>query len=115
MSELLSGINPGASEVSRQVYELYRFLFDRVTVAYRDDKVDRLGEILPVLNTERETWLQVCELLPETPLPPQVQSPVEEVPVGDPISNPITFRHGRPSVLNLPRMADGHEGLSAEV
>lgn len=61
LAELLSGIDPGASPLARDVANIYAFLFATLTDAREGHDQAKLGEVLRVLEVERETWRQVCE------------------------------------------------------
>jgi len=69
ISELLSGIRPDESALTRQVAGVYLFLFRTLTEAQlrRDSK--KVEDTISVLEVERETWRLVCEKLPEVPVP----------------------------------------------
>jgi flagellar protein FliS len=70
VTELFSVIDKTASGPAAQVYDLYVFLFGELTEAQRNRDSEQVRGVLRVLEVERETWRQVCEQLPESPVPP---------------------------------------------
>lgn len=70
LAELYGSIRPQESAVSAQVQELYRFLLVHLAKVSSSDDVQPLRELLEVLESERETWRQVCETMPEAPRAP---------------------------------------------
>lgn len=62
VSELLAGVQPDGSALSNQVAAVYLSLFRTLTElqVYRDRV--QMERVIETLETERETWLQVCEL-----------------------------------------------------
>jgi flagellar secretion chaperone FliS len=69
VSELLSGVHLDDSPLARQVGALYGYLFSALTEAQQTRDATLLAAVIRVLNEERETWRQVCEQLPDRPVP----------------------------------------------
>lgn len=64
VSELLTTIRDGESELNQKMTDLYRFLFQSLTEAQRDQDQTKIAEVIKVLEEERNTWTQVCETHP---------------------------------------------------
>jgi flagellar protein FliS len=69
LSELLSGVHADESPLARQVSALYGYLFSALTEAQQTRDATLLSSVLRVLDEERETWRQLCEQLPDRPVP----------------------------------------------
>ncbi len=69
VSELISGVQAGASPLAGQVNSLYVYLFSALTEAQQTRDEHQLAGVIRVLEEERETWRQVCEQLPDRPVP----------------------------------------------
>ncbi len=64
ITELLCGLNPdGDAELVRRVASVYLFVFRTLTTAHLQRDQSKLLDAIRVLETERETWRQVCERL----------------------------------------------------
>jgi flagellar protein FliS len=70
VSELIAGIETDASPLARQVGNLYAYLFSALTEARQTRDEHQLAAVIRVLEEERETWRQLCEQLPDRPVPP---------------------------------------------
>jgi flagellar protein FliS len=70
VSELIAGVQTDASPLARQVGSLYVYLFSALTEAQQTRDEHQLAGVIRVLEEERETWRQVCEQLPDRPIPP---------------------------------------------
>jgi len=64
VSELLTTIRDGENELNQKMTDLYRFLFQTLTEAQRDQDLGKISEVTKVLEEECETWTQVCESHP---------------------------------------------------
>jgi flagellar protein FliS len=69
VSELIAGVHPDESPLTRQVTALYGYLFSALTEARQTRDATLLAAVIRVLDEERETWRQVCEQLPDRPVP----------------------------------------------
>ena len=69
ISELLAGIRPDQTVLTRSVAGVYLFLFRCLTEAQLRKDFGKVEETIAVLETERETWRLVCEKLPSSPFP----------------------------------------------
>ncbi len=67
VSELYASIRSDESVVTRQVKEIYRFLFTQLTQVSVDKNPQMLRGLIDVLESERETWRQICLQVPEDP------------------------------------------------
>lgn len=76
-SELLASVRPEPHPLNDTVRALYAFVFRRLAEAQLLRDAGKLEEALQVLAEERETWQQLCELTPESPVPSDNQSPHE--------------------------------------
>jgi flagellar protein FliS len=67
VSELYSSIRVDASPVAEKVQDLYRFLLLQLAKVTQHYDASTLRDVLGVLESERETWRQLCEQMPERP------------------------------------------------
>ncbi|MEX0794541.1 MAG: flagellar export chaperone FliS [Pirellulaceae bacterium] len=74
VTQILCGIKTQNQPLLRQVAGIYLYLFRDLTNIQLTNQYERLAEIIPVLEEERETWRQLCELVPEA-----LERPREEV------------------------------------
>lgn len=70
VSELIAGIQPDASPLARQVNALYVYLFSALTESQQTRDEHQLAGVIRVLASERETWRQLCQQLPDRVVPP---------------------------------------------
>lgn len=64
VSELLSGVQPDGSDLTKRVAAVYVFLYRRLTDATWKGERHALDDVVRVLEVEQETWRAVCENLP---------------------------------------------------
>ncbi len=69
ISELLSSIRVGESELTKQVASLYLFVFQHLTKAQLRRDVKLVQEAIGILEVERGTWRELCEQMPHAPVP----------------------------------------------
>ncbi len=69
VSELLSSVRVDETEVTKQVASLYLFVFQHLTEAQLRRDAKLVEEAIGILEVERETWQQVCEEMPNAPVP----------------------------------------------
>jgi len=74
VAEVLGSLKPDGSEVMKTVAGIYIFLFQELTNVQADDDYERLDGVITVLEEERQTWVELCQAMPEAP-----ERPVEEV------------------------------------
>lgn len=67
VSELLAGVRPDGSQLAQRVAALYAFLFKTLTESQLRRDLEKLEEVLTVLEIERETWQDLCQAMPEPP------------------------------------------------
>lgn len=67
VAELLSGIQPDQHPLNDSARALYAFIFKALSEAHLFQDVQKIDDALKVLEEERQTWLQVCELELEMP------------------------------------------------
>jgi flagellar protein FliS len=67
IGELLAGVKDDGSALSKQVKDIYLFLFTALTESQMTRDATRLGAALRVLEEERSTWQAVCRQLPGAP------------------------------------------------
>ncbi|MEQ8791743.1 MAG: flagellar export chaperone FliS [Pirellulaceae bacterium] len=96
VTELMAAIRPDGSEVSRRVVALYVFLFQMLTEGQIQRDRDKVAEVVRILEVERETWQQVCEQMPEAPIPADDDryAPKEITASNTPAISPITSSGG---------------------
>ncbi len=61
VGEMLAGVRSAKSEINDKLAGFYWFLFRTVSSAKINDDVAKLGEVLRLLEYERETWQLVCD------------------------------------------------------
>lgn len=74
IGELLAGIRPGPHRLNDVTRGLYGFVFRSLAEAQLLSDPAKIDDALRVLEEERETWLQVCEICPEAPQPEEGES-----------------------------------------
>lgn len=84
LCELLAGIKPDESELTRKVAALYVFLFKSVGEAQLRQDPKKVEETIQVLEVERDTWRMVCEQMPDAPQPAADVAETKEVTAWDP-------------------------------
>lgn len=67
VTELISGVNHDANpELADQIVAIYVFIFRRMVEGTSKRELTKIQDALRILETERETWQQVClQLLAE--------------------------------------------------
>ena len=78
LGELLSGVRKSDNEVAQTVADLYIFLLQELTAAEQNQGTDRIEGIGRVLEIEKETWAQVCEMQAKAARPdvPKPHAPI---------------------------------------
>jgi flagellar protein FliS len=69
VTELIAGIDPDQTPVAKQILSVYMFLYSTLVEAQFGRVVNRLDDVLRVLEEERQTWREVCEKMPDRPTP----------------------------------------------
>lgn len=64
---ILCNLKPEGGQVVKDVAGIYTFLFQELTDLHAQDEYHRLDGVLKVLEEERQTWEQICEVMPEAP------------------------------------------------
>jgi len=59
--ELISSLNLDTGEIAQSLYQLYRYMYDRLVEANLQKKTDPLQEVLHMLAELRDTWRQVVD------------------------------------------------------
>ena len=60
ITELISGIRAGSSQLADKVLGIYVFLFQELTEAQLRRDASRIDGIIRVLEEERATWQELC-------------------------------------------------------
>ena len=68
LTELVAGVRPDGSDLTRRTTSLYVFLMQELTHAELRQEASRVAQLISVLEIERDTWHQLCEVLPESPV-----------------------------------------------
>jgi flagellar biosynthetic protein FliS len=68
VTELIAGIRPEKQSLNDTVRALYVFVFRSLSEAQLLHNLSKIEDALKVLEEEQQTWLQVCEQMPETQL-----------------------------------------------
>lgn len=61
LGELLAGVRAKQGELNQRIADLYAFLFRRAFEAKINGDASILGEVLTLLEYERQTWQMVCD------------------------------------------------------
>jgi flagellar protein FliS len=69
ITELIAGIDPEQTPVAKQILSVYMFLYSTLVEAQFGRDANRLSELIRVLEVERQTWRELCEKMPDRPLP----------------------------------------------
>jgi flagellar protein FliS len=67
VTELLTVMVDDGTEVIGQLRGIYAFMFRQLTDAQQQQNPEMVGEVIRLLEVERETWQMVCEQMPEAP------------------------------------------------
>src|SRR4029079_17264748 len=70
VTELISGIRAGSSQLADKVLGIYLFLFQEMTEAQLRRDASRMDGIIRVLEEERTTWQELCARSGSTQIPP---------------------------------------------
>ena len=108
VSELFGTIKQDQLPVARDVAMIYLFLFQRLAEVPAQNDPQGISEVIEILEKERETWLQVCEQMPEAPVR-EDDAPVgcQEITASDTQAIP-------PDVGFQPPEVEGPKGFSLE-
>ena len=75
VAEILSSVDKeGSPELAGKIASIYIFIFRRLSEGGMTHDPEMLDDALRVLNSERETWRQVCEKFGSTILNPESSS-----------------------------------------
>ena len=61
VNELISSLNLDTGEIAQNLYQLYRYIYDRLLEANLQKDADPLQEVLHMLTELRDTWRQVVD------------------------------------------------------
>ena len=107
-AELLAGVRPDGTPLTRQVAGIYVFVIKQLTEAELRHDAGEIEEVISVLEIERETWQHVCENMPEAPEAAEGQSrqAAEITAAGKPAILPSSLPHSPArSGLNAPAVS----------
>ena len=65
VGEMLAAVREKQSELNQKLSEVYAYLFRGIAVAKVNADVAVLGEVLKLLEYERQTWQMLCDKLSE--------------------------------------------------
>lgn len=82
-SELLIAINPDGHEITNATRSIYGFVIVALAEAELKQSLDKIPGVLRVLEEERITWTQVCELEPHAPAIRRWDNSAEEITAFD--------------------------------
>ncbi|MGE0607681.1 MAG: flagellar export chaperone FliS [Pirellulales bacterium] len=69
VTELMTRMNRARQpELTARVASVYAWMYSEITQAHISHDIPRMGEVIRVLEVERDTWQQLCELLPAAPV-----------------------------------------------
>jgi flagellar protein FliS len=63
VGEMLAGVREIKTELTRNIADLYFFVFRRVSIAKINGDAAALGEAMRLLEFERQTWQLLCDKL----------------------------------------------------
>lgn len=63
VEELLAGVRHSDDEINVKLAQLYHFVYVQVTRAYVNSDREMIAEAVRILDFQRETWRQACELV----------------------------------------------------
>ncbi len=89
LSELIAGIRPDASPLAQKVLGLYIFLYTALTEAQLSHDRQKLAHVRRVLQSERETWQQVCRQVADGPV--EAVAPTAEILASAPVTPSAAF------------------------
>ncbi|PQO35398.1 flagellar protein FliS [Blastopirellula marina] len=89
ITEILINIKPQVTPLAGSVAGIYLYLFRELSDIQISNQYEKITDLVPVLEEERETWRQLCEAMPEAP-----EMPREEV-------KEITAANSQPPAGNL--------------
>ena len=78
LAEILKNIRIGDGAVADRIASLYLFLWTSATESHFRHDTERLGKVISILETERETWRVLCETIIMGKMSPAVESDGEE-------------------------------------
>lgn len=104
VGEMLAGVRAGKSEINDKLAGFYWFLFRAACSAKINNDVDKLGEVLGLLEYEQETWQLACDQLGSDA--PAADSPATAAPTRQPLT-PL------PGGSHTPLATDGSLSLEA--
>ena len=70
--ELLASVRPDASETAKDVGRIYTYLFGTLAQVRLRRDPSGLGDVLRVLEIDRETWRRVCTRDAEAQIAPNI-------------------------------------------
>lgn len=71
ITEILINIKPQITPLAGQVAGIYLYLFRELSDIQISDQYEKIASLVPVLEEERETWRQLCDVMPEAPEMPR--------------------------------------------
>jgi flagellar protein FliS len=84
LGELLAGVRERKTELNRKIADFYTFLFRSVAEAKVNDSAAKLGEVLKLLEFERQTWQLVCDKMEAA------DSAKPRAPIAPPLGNALS-------------------------
>ncbi len=115
VAELLGGVREDGTPLTRQVIDIYVFLALQLNEAEMNADPARIEAVVRVLQEERQTWQELCHLLPEAPVPVAVEIEEEsEILAPRRVESSFSAGYAAPQV-NLPDISSASSGFSLEV
>jgi flagellar protein FliS len=79
VSELIAGISPEGSPLAGQILGVYMYLLTTLVESQFTHDIQRLADVIRVLEEERVTWQAVCDQMPDRPTPATAAVSAEEL------------------------------------
>jgi len=79
VAELMSGIDANGSSLNQQIFSVYLFLYSSLVDMTIANDFGRIGNLLRVLEEERQTWRELCEKMPDRIAPDATTLTSEEL------------------------------------
>lgn len=86
--ELLAGVRAQQSELNVRLSKLYFYLFHTASVAKINSDLEKLSDVLSLLEFERETWQAVCDRLSSDAIASPGNSALPRLPIDVSASSP---------------------------
>lgn len=84
VEELLVGVRHSEDEINVKLGQLYQFVFTQISLAYVNADRVLIDDARTVLEFQRDTWRQACELVAKDAGKPAAKAPAGPIPAPTP-------------------------------